>query len=411
MTNVIPEYKTSSKKVPITEYDSRYLNKYFNNKKKDRIILKKDGRVINNGPWVGVIQLEKSRIELCTKIDTNFLYILSYLNDIDSFIYDPKKVIDSKQGYLFFDVITKLFVQEFDRLKQKGLIKKYLKKREKLKFLKGKLIIKKQVQSSRRDYFCCEYDDLTFNNLLNKSILYTSNLLRTHTHKTDIKPKLLRIENYLSNDVELEEINPHQLLSINYNKINSHYEQIIKLCYHIINKIYSSSVETGKGICFNFLVDMNQVYEDFITKFLLDIVSEEYPGLEAIPQGEIDSIVIQGKRFRQRPDIIIKDEKSVKLVLDIKYKEDKIPPADFYQITSYLLSTNAEKGVLVYEKLSDSNLYSVVKKDYIGKRKVTVEYFSLNVFDFISDSDFESLSEFEDSVCEYISERLREILK
>ncbi|MFH1897002.1 MAG: hypothetical protein ABH886_01990, partial [Candidatus Desantisbacteria bacterium] len=83
-----------------------------------------------------------------------------------------------EHGKLFFDVIAKIMVLEFnDIFYKQGLLKKYVSKKENIKFLRGKLLIKDQIRRNLIDKakFSCQYDDLTYNNLENQSILCARN--------------------------------------------------------------------------------------------------------------------------------------------------------------------------------------------------------------------------------------------
>ena len=82
----------------------------------------RDNKVeIENTSYSGVIQLDKIRIHFSTKVKANLFYMLSFLKDEQSFLYDPEVVIDIKEGANFFDILGRLFLNELEEIFKKGL--------------------------------------------------------------------------------------------------------------------------------------------------------------------------------------------------------------------------------------------------------------------------------------------------
>jgi 5-methylcytosine-specific restriction enzyme subunit McrC len=417
----IKEY-SSEKIIGWSLKDKEYLeSKHFNSDSKGNLLKDKrielvDNRIRNNGPWVGIIKInEDKEVHFCTKMKANFFYMLSYLNDINSFKYDPHKLIELEQGKLFFDIIAKIMIEHFEQIRKKGLLKKYVVKEENVKFSKGKLLIKEQIKRNlfNKSRFYCRYDDLTFNNLENQSILYSINLLTHFVKNSKLKTKLKRIENILSDEISLVKINPEQLRNLRYNRLNSYYESILKLSYHVIRKIYAQNVSSNKGIGFNFIVDMNQVYESFLTEMLTEIIDENYNNQYVlISQEKNKNLVIKGKQFTLKPDVLIKykykDTNRIKAIIDIKYKLKKdVPNSDFYQMLGYALAyPDAEKKILLYESIDDKNDdFSEVKK---GEDVIKVEFYPVKLNETIENQEYSNLEEFKRKVKEVLNELLLE---
>jgi 5-methylcytosine-specific restriction enzyme subunit McrC len=418
---IIPEYEKVETDINLFEH-SKYVDKIFN-KNRERISLGY-GKIKNRGPWAGIIELDEDiRLQFQPKVNLNmnFFRMLSYLNDLDSFIYDPKKTINVKNGGPFLDLISQLFIYEFIKIEKKGFLKKYLNKEENKKFLKGKLMLKKQIQQNSCDKsnFYCSYNDLTFNNLENQTVFFVSRLLKQLSRNKCIKIKLGKIQDVLLDEVEYIKISQSDLLKINFNRVNEHYSKIIEICNFVLKKVYAkNNLEKQDALCFNFIVNMNSVYEDFITRMLQEIFEENYfERLELIPQFKNKLIIKEGKKYNLKPDLVIKDKDSGKIIiLDVKYKEKNISNSDFYQIAIYSQAFQEKdiiKGILLYENyLGNENytkLYRSFNQDGVGEGEILIEYKSLNLAS-IMGSDFLTQSEFEGEIKGHLKKIINSIL-
>lgn len=134
---------------------------------------------IENTSYSGIIQLESIRIHFSTKVKANLFYMLSYLRDESAFKYDPDTIIAVKEGLSFYDILGRLYLNELEAIYKKGFFKKYVRREEDQRYLKGKLILKEQLKNSmnKKVSFYCAYADLTHDNLENQIILKALTLL------------------------------------------------------------------------------------------------------------------------------------------------------------------------------------------------------------------------------------------
>ena len=142
------------------------------------IQLKNGAYLLKATSYVGIISLPSGfRIQFVPKIDNTALYyVLCYLYKIDVRIFDKSKF---PQGSFFLDMIALIFKSELENIIQQGLFKKYVSEEENQNFLKGKLLIDKQIKHNfiNKHRFYCKYDELTYDNLENQTILYALTLL------------------------------------------------------------------------------------------------------------------------------------------------------------------------------------------------------------------------------------------
>ena len=327
---------------------------------------------IKNTSYAGIIQLEDVRIQFLTKVETNLFYMLSFLKSEDEFLYDIERPIEIKEGANFFDIIGRLFLNELKEIIKKGLLKKYVKKHENIGFLKGKLNIKGQIQNNVniKSKFSCIYDDLTVNNLENQIILKALTLLIPMIRfNVDLIKDLKSYEHILKDFVELVDVSPSDCNKIHFNRLNEYYSTIINFSKLILEENFIRSEHRGRSRGFNFIVNMNKVYEDFITEMVKDVVSKDFKEHTVVSQHRFNGLVKE-REIVTIPDIILKqngvDSDSYPLIIDAKYKrEDK--NTDYYQVIAYSLAIPKVKACCLIYPQTEKN----IKKGLTLRRDIT----------------------------------------
>lgn len=320
----------------------------------------RDNKVrIENTSYSGIIQLDSVRIHFSTKVKTNLFYMLSFLKNEDNFRYDPEIVIDIQAGQSFFDILGRLFLNELEEIYKKGFYKKYVQKEENISFIKGKLKIRGQLQNDirKRPKFFCSYGDLTYDNMENRIVLKAATLLIPLIRfNEDVKKELLKYSFLMREEVSLVNVNPEECNRIQFSKLNEHYETIIQLSKVILQNYFIRYVHKGVSKGFNFIVDMNKVYEDFITTIIEDIVSEDNQFHEYIveKQERFNSLVKE-KSIVTKPDVILRrrNTEDYPLIIDAKYKRQE-NSVDYYQVIAYALAIPTAKACcLIYPSEAD----------------------------------------------------------
>jgi len=280
--------------------------------------------------------------------------MLSFLKDESQFHYDQNKVIDIKEGANFFDIIGRLFLNELEEIFKRGLYKRYVRREENINFLKGRLLINGQVGNEirKRPKFFCSYDDLTFDNLENRIVLKATTLLIPLIRFNElIKRDLIRYSHQLRDLACLADVTPDDCDKVQYSRLNEYYEPIIKFSKVILQNYFIRSVHGGGARGFNFIVNMNKVYEDFITEIVKELVNEDDVFTNYVIEGQkkFDSLVRE-KKIITKPDIILrkKGTDNYPLIIDAKYKK-QANNADYYQVIAYALAIpTAKTCCLIY---------------------------------------------------------------
>jgi|Deesub1362A_J573_1020465.scaffolds.fasta_scaffold00230_16 5-methylcytosine-specific restriction enzyme subunit McrC len=390
----VPEYK-SIKIEPLSDREIEYLRQdCFNYREEGKSPYKvrrlKEKDEIENTSYSGIIQLDNFRIHFSTKVSTNLFYMLTFLKDEKAFLYDSERIIEIKEGECFFDIIGRLFLNELEKIFERGFYKRYVRKEENLAFLKGKLLIKHQIRNdfTRRPEFYCSYEDLTYDNLENRIILRAATLLIPLIRfNEEIKGDLLKYTHLLREEVSLIDVNPEDCNRIRFHRLNDYYEAIIQLSKVILQYHFIRHTQKGLSKGFNFIVNMNRVYEDFITSVIEDIVStdEEFQDFVVEKQARFDSLVRE-RTIITRPDIILrrKNTEEYPVIIDAKYKREE-DNTDYYQVIAYAMAIpTAKVCCLIYpaeEERIETRILTLKRKAFDSAREdVRLHAIKINLF-------------------------------
>jgi 5-methylcytosine-specific restriction enzyme subunit McrC len=130
-------------------------------------------------------------------------------------------------------------------------------------------------------------------------------------------------------------------------RLNARYHTALRLAELVLR---ATSVEhtVGKVAVNGFLLNMPQLFEDFVTVALEEAIESRYGGrVDAQSRHYLD----EAARVPLRPDIVWKIGGKPIAVIDAKYKAEKpkgYPNADLYQILAYCTVLGLPVGHLVY---------------------------------------------------------------
>ena len=341
---------------------------------------------IENTSYSGIIQLDQIRILFSTKVKANLFYMLSFLKNEESFCYDPEVIIDVKEGALFFDVLARLFLNELEAIFKKGFHRKYVRKEENISFLKGKLLIKNQFFNdiTKKAKFYCSYEDLTYDNLENQIVLRATILLIPLIRFNEkIRQDLIYYSFLLKENVSLINVTPEDCNKVQFTRLNDYYEAIIQFSKVILQNYFIRSTYKGKSRGFNFIVNMNKVYEDFITTMVEEIVNEEseFKNYIVEKQKRFNSLVLE-EEIITKPDVILRRKDTLDdypLIIDAKYKRGE-QNTDYFQVIAYSLAIPTVKSsCLIYPETEKIEVKRTLVKDPTNPDSPIVKLYAVKI--------------------------------
>lgn len=296
--------------------------------------------------YVGTIVLDEIRIVIEPKVPLdNLFYMLTFAYDLPQF--RQKEAPLSKSEDLFEFVVT-IFVKQVERLVRSGLYKSYIDLEGNQKYLRGRLMVAGQLQQNivRADRFYQQTNEYTANVLENRILLYTLHLLSRVDYKDSHLKNQTRRAGSAFQDVELTSILPAACDGVLYTRLNGRYRSSIHLAKLLLQHL-SIEGHTGETPFAAYMLDMNQVFELFLARYLEQYFSD-HPHLEVRIQDDIWLDIEQTEKGI--PDIVLyRDGKPVGL-LDTKYKKfkEKPSPEDRNQMLVYCHTLALNKGLLIY---------------------------------------------------------------
>jgi len=330
----------------ITEDDIIYLNKLNNldDNRSDRFNLKivKNNIVIKPLSYVGMIQLNKIKINIYPRFDKGFSKLIQLLsfcsnNDINYEKVDTKSKINNLS---FPEIIISLLLSEVEKIIKKGAFRDYKSYEKNLKTIRGRVDFKKQITRNlnRKNKIYCKYEEMDTNIIENRILLKAIDISRKIAIDKNLQKEVNKYYNLFSK--YCDQYIDKKLPDIIYHRLNYYYKDAHFYSDLIINKIGVEDIyRDNRKSCYSFLFDMNYMFEQFVSRLFKEYYSKNY---KINSQKNIsDAIITQNNsNYRKiKPDLIIENKNNFKKsIIDAKnknYGDNKILNSDIYQLSFY----------------------------------------------------------------------------
>ena len=171
-------------------------------------------------------------------------------------------------------------------------------------------------------------------------------------------------------NVSYVEFSPRGVPPVTMNRLNDHYSDVIALSRLILRHGAFES-ERGSVRASGFLMDMNVVFQEFVTTALTEQLRDA-PGLlrsDKELRGDRQVFLDANRHIRLEPDLTWWRGGRCLFVGDAKYKNltgHSVPNADLYQLLAYATALNLAGGTLIYaQDEAEPHTYEV---NYAGKQ-------------------------------------------
>lgn len=150
------------------------------------------------------------------------------------------------------------------------------------------------------------------------------------------------------------------LPDVRFDRLNEHYRSVATLARLILRHGAFESTR-GEVRASGFLMDMNKVFQEFVTVALRDALGVSEP---MFGEHRIRSLDDEGHLSLQ-PDLVWRDGS---FVGDVKYKraDGGVPNADLYQLLAYTTALDLPGGLLIYAQGEHEPMEHTVR--HSGKR-------------------------------------------
>ncbi|EOW2705309.1 McrC family protein [Campylobacter jejuni] len=290
-----------------------------------------------------------------------------------------------------FEIFITMFLNEFDRVFQKGLKRDYVNIKENRNFLKGKLLFNEHIKQNfiHKERFFTQSDEFILDIAPNRLIKSTLNFLKSKT--TINKFKIIKALQMLD-EVEFS-TNYTKDFSYRLSRHFDYYENIISWCKIFLqNKTFAPY--KGQKEAFALLFPMEKIFEDYVAHMLK--IANPNKTIKTQSSGKYLMSKNEEKCFMLKPDLYIENE----MILDTKWKipddnnDDKkhgIAQSDLYQMFAYACKFKIHDIKLVYplcertfelrKNIKENFIFNASKhlcfknEDYCSKDDIKVQIF------------------------------------
>jgi 5-methylcytosine-specific restriction enzyme subunit McrC len=293
---------------------------------------------------VGTIVLPKRTVRIVPKVLIDRLvYLLGFAPETMALL-GPTQASEQPD---FVEAMKAIYASALQRLLVRGLLREYRVEEEELVSVRGRIDAKDLVLR-RFGLFPpirCRYQEYTIDSEPNRRLLAAAVALgRAGSRRTEASLTLFRLAGRFDG-VENSRYSPDRLTPLKRNRLLAHYDPALSIAEAVLRNA-SLELPQGTSGAMAFVVDMNQVYERFVSRALmaaLRLTTREWR-MQASPL-----YLDRDGRLPMRPDILWMKAQGVGVVIDAKYKErTRAAPEDVHQVVAYCSALGLRDAVLLY---------------------------------------------------------------
>jgi 5-methylcytosine-specific restriction enzyme subunit McrC len=317
----------------------------------------RDGVRIRTTSWIGVVRFEAFEVQVVPKYageNLGVLRMLTHARGLDALRRAPAVRDLATGGAHLLDLVALLLAEAADRLARDGLLQDYVAREEALPLVRGRLRPLEQVtrHPGRVDVLECAFDE--FETDVDENRLVAAGLVvagRFALHET-VRRRVNRVRSVFEDACNPALLEPTWVDGpIDYHRRNQHYRDAHYLARLILQRLAVRDLfAPGDARSFVFLLDMNRLFEEFVT--MLARRAFEPSGVVVRAQRRDRSLLEDVETGRSYgsvvPDLLAEwwdgSGRRHRLPIDAKYKlyeGRKLDPSDLYQLFFYAYAYGA----------------------------------------------------------------------
>ncbi len=322
-----------------------------------------DQYLITAQNMVGTLVVDDLRVLIRPKIRPENLFLLLEVG-LDEKAWRQEAFDYADRADLLPSVIA-FFARTLETTLARGLLRSYRPEEDRLIALRGRIDVAAQFrQAGIALPIACRYDEYTPDIAENRYLKAAARLaLRVPGVAPEDRQRLLREVASLE-DVADRVIRADLLDQMHETRLNAHYQPALRLARLLLANLTLAD-RRGHHAASSFLVDMNQLFEDFVTQRL----RRELRGrLEVASQ--LRTFLATRNQVPIRPDLVFRRQGHEVYVADIKYKvtdDARARTADYYQLLAYTTALDLPEGVLIYCMADGGEPESTITVRHAGK--------------------------------------------
>lgn len=251
----------------------------------------------------------------------------------------------SKSKAPLLEAFISQFLDSVNTLVKRGLRGDYVSRESNLSFLKGKLLVGRQVKvnSINKHKFYVEHDEFLLERPINKLIHTALNKVLSYTTSAKnqkLSEKLL----FVFADIPLSTNIKNDISAVKLDRGMNYYKAPFEWTKLILDG-FSPLTLQGNSYAFSLLFPLEAVFESYVVSVLLKLLPE-HMCLNTQVKTKSLALFNKLKFFQLKPDLLITNKQSSDVVLDTKWKlidsrkdnrTDKfgLSQSDLYQMFAY----------------------------------------------------------------------------
>ncbi|MEG4501782.1 restriction endonuclease [Microcoleus sp. F10-C6] len=243
-----------------------------------------------------------------------------------------------------YEELANILAQKILERCRKGLYRDYLSKTERLAYIRGRVDLRSALQKPWDVKLKCHYHEQTGDIEDNQILAWTLFIIgRSGLCGESVSSTVRKAFHALQGFVTLKPFKSEACIDRNYHRLNQDYQLLHALCRFFLDNTRPSH-ETGDREMLPFLIDMANLYEQFVAEWLK---ANTPKGFFVKQQHR----VTHDQNYFDRIDLLLCDIETgkVQYVLDTKYKApDKVGSDDRHQIVAYANALKCQNAILVY---------------------------------------------------------------
>ncbi len=295
--------------------------------------------------YVGSISVDGIRVLVRPKIPLRNLFLLLEVGLREQDWRDEAALYETSHDLL--PALVSFFARTAETTLARGLYHSYREQHDLLVALRGRVDVARQLtRPGVAIPTACRFTEFTAD-LVENSYLKAavSRSLRVAGVQLADRHRLMR------HLVTLEDVgdvrhHPADFDDVVFTRLNEHYKPALRLARLVLENLTLQDA-IGEVTASSFMLDMNDLFERFVTERLrrtlrgrLDVKDQHRDHLD------------EERSVRIRPDLLFGQERSPRLVADIKYKlTDESASGsntDLYQLLAYTTALDLPEGMLIY---------------------------------------------------------------
>ena len=279
------------------------------------------------------------------------------------------RMFDFKNTEALPDMLACALSAAARRAFRRGLLHGYRTEEEALYGIRGRIRFDDQLRRRFAIAIPVEvrYDEFTNDILANRLVKAAAERLgKMRLRSQEARSGLGWIAGML-NHVSPVDFPPANVPSVTFDRLNERYRGVVELSRLILRH---SAFESSRGAvrASGFLVDMNVLFEKFITRALQEAMKVSDRTFRKVRPRDRVTLDEKGA-VRLEPDLSWWDGSVCRFVGDAKYKRiinDRVPNADLYQLLAYATALDLPGGMLIYARGEADPVVHEVR--HFGKR-------------------------------------------